>query len=139
MRRTSGLTLAALLTLTGVVGCDGGKSTPTAPTASAPPAAPAPAAGTAKAKELIAAGALVIDVREQGEWDEGHLPQARLIPLGTIDQHFADIEQAAGGKDKPIVLYCRTGGRSGHAKDALTAAGFSNVVNGGTYRALSTP
>ncbi len=133
------LAIAAPLSLC-LLGCDSSKpkaAGPAAPTAV--PSAPAPAAGTVKAKELIASGALVIDVREQREWDEGHLAPAKLIPLGTIDQRFDEIAQAAGGRDRPIVVYCKTGGRAGHAKDALEAAGFTNVVNGGGYRALSTP
>lgn len=138
--RVVSLVLVSLLTLSGLVGCDSGKPEAAVPARSATAtSAPAPAAGTARAKQLIAAGALVLDVREQGEWDEGHLAQARLIPLATVDQRLAEIEQAAGGKDKPIVVYCKTGGRAGHAKDALEAAGFTNVVNGGGYRALSAP
>lgn len=93
---------------------------------------------SARAPKLIADGALVLDVREQAEWNGGHLAQAKLVPLGTIEERLAEIEQLAGGKDKPIVLYCRTGSRSGQAKQKLEAAGFTAVVNGGGYRALST-
>ena len=42
-----------------------------------------------------------------------------------------------GGKDKPVVVYCKSGGRAGKAKQALEAAGFTRVVNGGGYRKLA--
>ena len=41
------------------------------------------------------------------------------------------------GKDKPVVVYCKSGGRAGKAKQALEAAGFTRVVNGGGYRKLA--
>lgn len=128
----AGLALAA--------GCGGSSSEP-APAAQQPGATiPAQAPGgidTPGALALVQQGALVIDVREQAEWDEGHLPQARLIPVGELGAHLAEIEQAAGGKDKPIVVYCRTGGRSRVAKQTLERAGFTKVVNGGGYRAMT--
>lgn len=111
-----------------------------APSAADPVAPAAPRGGgidTARARELVAQGALTVDVREPGEWEEGHLPQARLIPLGTLPERLAEIEQAAGGKDRPVVLYCRTGSRATRAKQALEAAGFTQVVNGGGLRAMS--
>jgi phage shock protein E len=109
----------------------------------ADPAGPVPAAprtggiDTARARELVAQGALTIDVREPGEWEEGHLPQARLVPLATLPERLAELEQAAGGKDLPVVLYCRTGSRATRAKQLLEAAGFTRVVNGGGLRAMS--
>jgi phage shock protein E len=138
--RRPALALALALTL---AACGDDKSQAGLPASTtAAPAATIPAApiiDTARAHELVAAGALVIDVREQSEWDAGHLPQARLIPAGTIGEHIAELAQAAGGKDRPIVLYCKTGGRAGRAKQALQAAGFTDVVNGGSYRAMSAP
>jgi phage shock protein E len=92
-----------------------------------------------EAKRLIASGALVIDVREQDEWDEGHLSQAKHVPVATVGQQVAEIEQAAGGKDRPIVVYCKAGGRAATAKQALEAAGFTRVTNGGGYRKLAAP
>ena len=83
--------------------------------------------------------ALFVDVREQDEWDEGHLPQAKHVPVAAVGDRLAEIEAAAGGKDKPIVVYCKAGGRAGRAKETLEAAGFTNVTNGGGYRALAAP
>ena len=138
--RRPALALAFALALA-ACGDDKSKAGPPAPPTAAPAATipAAPIIDTARARELVAAGALVIDVREQSEWDEGHLAQARLIPAGTIGEHIAELAQAAGGKDRPIVLYCKTGGRAGRAKQALQAAGFTDVVNGGGYRAMSAP
>jgi phage shock protein E len=94
---------------------------------------------TAAAKQLIAGGATVIDVRTSDEFTDGHLPSARNVPVDEIGARLAEIEAAAGAKDKPIVVYCGTGARSSRARQALEAAGFTNVVNGGGYRALRTP
>ena len=89
------------------------------------------------AKDMITAGALVIDVRSQTEWDQGHLPTAHLVPERDVAARIADIQAlAAGDKAKPIVLYCLSGGRSARAKAVLEKAGFTNVVNGGGYEGL---
>lgn len=92
--------------------------------------------GGMDAKQLIANGALAIDVRTKDEWDGGHLPQAKHVPVDEIAGRVDDVEQWAGGKDKPIVVYCAMGGRAGRARSALLAAGFTNVVNGGGYSSL---
>ncbi|MEZ4403843.1 MAG: rhodanese-like domain-containing protein [Kofleriaceae bacterium] len=126
MRMMLSLVIVAAL----AAGCDQKASTP----AGAAPAAEVDP--VAAAKQLIASGALVLDVREQDEWDEGHLPQAKLFPVGTVAERLAEIETAAGGKDRPVVVYCKSGGRAGKAKQVLEAAGFTHVVNGGGYRGL---
>jgi rhodanese-related sulfurtransferase len=74
------------------------------------------------------AGAFVLDVREPYEWNEGHIPNATLIPLGTLPNQLASVP-----KDKPIVVICRSGNRSQSGRDILLKAGFTNVtsVNGG--------
>lgn len=87
-------------------------------------------------KQLIANGAFVLDVRNQDEWDAGHLPTAKLVPVDQVGGKLKDIESWAGGKDKPIVVHCKAGGRAGRARTTLMAAGFTNVVNGGGYDAL---
>lgn len=70
----------------------------------------------------------VIDVRTDAEWAEGHLPNALHIPHTMIldGKGFADLD-----KNKPVVLYCRSGGRAERAKDFLEAQGFTNVKNMG--------
>lgn len=86
----------------------------------------------AKAKEMIASGAVVIDVRTPDEYSADHLAQATNIPIQDFSSRLAEVEKLTGGdKAKPVVLHCAAGGRAGKAKQQLEAAGYTNVVNGG--------
>ena len=123
--------LAAVASLSLITGCSKSEPTP----AQVPPAA-APAAlpkqDPEAAKKLLAAGALVLDVRSPDEFAEDHLPQATNIPVDTVRDRIADVEKLSGGdKSRPIVVYCAKGGRAARAKQALEEAGFQRVVNGG--------
>lgn len=72
----------------------------------------------------IAAGtAVLIDVREQAEWDNGHLKAATLLPLSLLSKEGAEIP-ASLPKDKPIYLHCRSGARSLKAAEILKAKGY---------------
>jgi phage shock protein E len=71
---------------------------------------------------------LVIDVRTQAEWDEGHLEIAKHIPLDQITERIGDV---APLKDQKIYLHCRSGGRSGQAMTQLQGLGYTNVENAG--------
>lgn len=79
--------------------------------------------GTAKA--LVAAGAKVVDVRTPQEFASGHVPGAINIPFDEIGRRASEI----GPASTPVVLYCRTGRRSGIAADALQKAGFSKLYD----------
>lgn len=70
--------------------------------------------------------ALVLDVREQSEFKDGHITKAKHVPLGQLKNQLTSLEKY---KDKPVVVVCRTGSRSGHACGILRKAGFSNVSN----------
>ncbi|MFA6013733.1 MAG: rhodanese-like domain-containing protein [Gallionellaceae bacterium] len=70
--------------------------------------------------------ALVLDVREQKEFDEGHLLRAKLIPLGSLKERIGELEKY---RDKPILLMCRSGARSLNATVMLSKQGFSDVSN----------
>ncbi len=70
--------------------------------------------------------ALVLDVREQSEWADGHISRAKHIPLGQLKNRLSDLERY---KDKPIVAVCRSGNRSGSACRTLKNAGFQNLHN----------
>lgn len=81
-----------------------------------------------EAKEMMDSGVLVIDVREQDEYDGGHITDAILSPVGNIQN---DIVNIVDSKDTPILLYCRSGSRSKVASDALVALGYTNVYDFG--------
>lgn len=65
-----------------------------------------------------------LDVREPGETANGKITRAIQIPVGSVKERIAELEKY---KDKPIVVYCKTGTRSSIACNALTKQGFSNV------------
>ena len=67
---------------------------------------------------------VLIDVREDWEYAEGHIPGATLIPLGEVPNRLAEIP-----KDKTVVAVCRSGNRSGQATSFLQQQGFANVHN----------
>jgi rhodanese-related sulfurtransferase len=70
--------------------------------------------------------ALMLDVRENSEYADGHIPKSRHIPLGQLGKRLSELEKF---KDKQIVAVCRSGSRSGHACSMLRKAGFANVSN----------
>ncbi|MEH6822701.1 MAG: rhodanese-like domain-containing protein [Motiliproteus sp.] len=86
-----------------------------------------------KAWSLIEQGALIIDVRTTEEYAAGHLPNALHIPYQQIAQQFAQLEVR---KDRSVVLYCRSGNRSGKAYSALESSGYSALHNAGGLMAL---
>lgn len=71
--------------------------------------------------------AVIIDVRNDWEYQESHLDGAIHIPLHEIPAQLDQIKKMHG----PFVLYCRSGNRSSAAVNLLKQAGISNVVNGG--------
>ena len=79
-----------------------------------------------QAAELIAQGAVLIDVREQAEFDAGHLPGARHLPRDTLP---ARIGELAPEKDAPIICYCGGGNRGALSADTLQQQGFTQVVS----------
>ncbi len=69
--------------------------------------------------------ALVVDVREPGEYGAGHILGARNVPLSRL----ADAADLGKRKDRPLILYCDSGDRSGKAISVLKKQGFARVVN----------
>jgi rhodanese-related sulfurtransferase len=88
--------------------------------------------GPAEARELLARGAVLLDVREAWEWDAGRAPEARHVPL---DQLPARIDELP--RDRPVVVVCRSGNRSAHATSMLCGAGVRALNLGGGMRAWS--
>ena len=72
-----------------------------------------------RAEALRAAGAQVIDVREDQEWDAGRIGGARHIALGEVAAQAQTID-----RETPVVFYCRVGARSAMAADAFRKAGY---------------
>lgn len=67
---------------------------------------------------------ILIDVREQWEYDEAHIPNITLIPMSEIANRLDEIP-----KDKEVILTCRSGNRSGQVTNLLQQNGFDNVHN----------
>jgi phage shock protein E len=124
---------AIVVAATGLVACSRSDSPP-APTPTSTSKDPA------AARKLVAAGAVVIDVRTPDEYAGGHLPQATNIAVQDLPNRLPEVEKlVAGDQARPIVLYCGAGSRAAKAKAALDAAGYSNVVNGGGLDDLREP
>jgi rhodanese-related sulfurtransferase len=69
---------------------------------------------------------LLVDTRTPQEYASGHIPGAVLIPYDEISKRLNEIP-----KDKKVILYCRTGRRSGIALRTLQENGYTNAVNFG--------
>ncbi|MDQ6824453.1 MAG: rhodanese-like domain-containing protein [Candidatus Eremiobacteraeota bacterium] len=78
-----------------------------------------------QALEEVARGVLLVDVREQVEWNAGHMPGAILIPMGQITNRLKELP-----RDREIIFTCRSGNRSGSIKDLLIDDyGYTKVHN----------
>ena len=83
-----------------------------------------------KAKEMMdTQDVIVLDVREQDEYDSGHILGAVLLPVGTIDEDTAG--KVIPEKDSTVLVYCRSGNRSKAASDTLVKLGYTNVYEFG--------
>ena len=76
--------------------------------------------------------AIVIDVRAQGEFEQGHIPNARHIPVADLARRTNELEKF---KNRPLILCCASGARSNAALSGLRKAGFEKLYNlrGGMY------
>lgn len=82
--------------------------------------------------EAIKNGAYLIDVRTPGEFSSGSVKGATNIPLDKITGQLAKLNDK-----QPIVVFCKSGGRSSQAKTILERNGFQNVINGGTWQQVN--
>ena len=83
-----------------------------------------------EAKEMMdAQEVILLDVREQDEYDSGHIPGAVLLPVGTIDEDTA--AEVIPGKDSTVLVYCRSGNRSKTASAALAELGYTDIYEFG--------
>lgn len=72
---------------------------------------------------------LILDVREQSEYNEAHIPEAVLLPVGTISEKTA--AEVIPEKDTVVLVYCRSGNRSKKASQALADLGYTNIYEFG--------
>ena len=70
--------------------------------------------------------ALILDVREQGEYDAGHILNSKLIPVGKLAGRIGELEKY---RERPIVVVCRSGQRSASACAYLGKQGFTQAYN----------
>ena len=73
--------------------------------------------------------AVILDVREQDEYDAGHIPGAVLLSVGTIDEETA--ASAIPENDTVVLVYCRSGNRSKTASQALADLGYTQIYEFG--------
>ena len=66
----------------------------------------------------------VVDVRQPGEWEQGHIAQAALKPLPKLIDMIADLD-----RDRPVAVHCKSGYRSSIGASLLQREGFGNVMN----------
>lgn len=78
------------------------------------------------AKMLDEKQAVIVDVREIQEWNEGHILGAKHIPVAQITTRLAELEEF---RDSPVIMQCRSGVRSAQAAVKLKAAGFKEIYN----------
>ena len=83
-----------------------------------------------EAKEMMGTQEVIIlDVREQDEYDSGHIPGAVLLPVGTIDKDTA--AEVIPETDSTVLVYCRSGNRSKTASSTLAELGYTNIYEFG--------
>ena len=86
-----------------------------------------PSVNPSQATQLInREDALMVDVRDPGEYGAGHILGAKNLPLAGL---ASGAELAAKRKDRPLIVYCDTGNRSAKAAAALKSQGYTRVLN----------
>lgn len=100
-------------------------------------------------RQVTKAKAILLDVREQSEWDEGHLKLSNLLPLSVIRTgRYSEAQRKLLPKDKPVYCHCKSGGRVLMASKILREqgydirplkAGFSTLVKAGFRKAPPRP
>ena len=86
-----------------------------------------PEVSASEAKQIVDSGATVVDVRTEVEFEAGHIPGALHVPVADVQQRAAEFP-----KDRAVLLYCRSGNRSGPVADAFAASGYdAHSIEGG--------
>ncbi|MDZ5252506.1 rhodanese-like domain-containing protein [Clostridium sp. LIBA-8841] len=140
MKKLSLLLLSLTLTTSLFIGCgsnntekkDANNSTTSQENSESPSETPAePIAkdiSIEESKKLINDGevTLILDVRNEDEFTEGHLKNSIQIPVDELKESLGDIEKF---KDELVLVYCKSGNRSADAMDILKENGFTNLVH----------
>jgi len=84
-------------------------------------------------KELYNNGGVIVDVRTKSEFSGGHIQGSINIPLDSLANQIDRLK-----KNKPVLLCCASGIRSGSAAKMLKSAGFEHALNGGGWRKLES-
>jgi rhodanese-related sulfurtransferase len=82
-------------------------------------------------EELLAKGAIIVDVRTEREFNSGHVKGSVNIPLDKLAKNTSKLK-----KDKPVITCCASGARSATAKKILTNKGFVEVYNAGSWTSI---
>ena len=82
-------------------------------------------------RELVTAGAIIVDVRSVNEYKAGHLPGSKNFPLDSLQGRLKELTKI----NKPVITVCRSGARSGMAIGILKNAGIE-AYNGGSWNSL---
>jgi phage shock protein E len=80
---------------------------------------------------LVKQGAVILDVRSKGEYQNGHIKGSINISVDTLANNLGKLK-----KEKPIITCCASGMRSASAKSLLKSKGFTDVHNGGSWMTL---
>jgi phage shock protein E len=121
----------AMLLLLLAAACGGSPPPASSPAPSNSAAAASDTVDGKKAHDLVAAGAVLVDVRSADEFAEKHIDGAINVPLEAVASHDF------GGKDKSLVFYCTAGHRSSQAVDTLRKQGYTHVYLLGPMSAWS--
>jgi sulfur-carrier protein adenylyltransferase/sulfurtransferase len=79
-----------------------------------------------KARLMAGEKVILLDVRQPEEHEAQHIPNSMLIPLGELEERIDELEEY---RDKEIIVYCRSGARSGQACMFLEMLGFEHPIN----------
>jgi phage shock protein E len=82
--------------------------------------------------QLIKEGAIIVDVRSKGEYQQGHIKGSLNIAVDTLRNNLSKLKD----KNKPVITCCASGMRSASAKSILISNGYANVYNGGGWNSL---
>lgn len=85
--------------------------------------------GTDEAKQMIEAGARVIDVRQVDEWNRGHIAEATLLPIEGIYSFGKALKELNLPADEAVIFVCASGQRSASASEIALVVGLNNVYN----------